>query len=63
MVFPNMSSISRYYGYKNPTTIQHWLTKSSPYTPNKGARKGYTFEFTDEGVTTIERITDTDVSE
>lgn len=58
-----MSDASRYYGYKNPTTIQHWLTKSNPYTPNKGKLKGYVFEFTNESVTTIERITDTVVSE
>ena len=62
-VFPNVSYASRYYGYKNATTIGHWLMRSSPYTPNKGKLKGYRFEYTDESVTTIERIASTDVSE
>lgn len=57
-IFPNMSSASRYYGYKNPTTFQHWLAKSSPYTPNKGKFKNYIIEFTEESVTTIERVAD-----
>ena len=55
IIFANISSASRYYGYKNPTTIQHWLAKSNPYSPNKGKLKGFTFEFTDESVTTIEK--------
>ena len=63
IIFPNMSDASRFYGYKNPTTLQHWLTKSSPYIPNRGKLKGYTIEFTNESVTTTERITDTVVSE
>lgn len=62
-IFANMSDASRYFGYKNPTTIQHWLSKSNPYKPNKGKLKGYIVEFTDESVTTIEKVADTVVSE
>lgn len=62
-VFPSQSEASRYYGYKNPTTIQHWLSKSNPYYPSRGKYKGYCFEFTTEGVTTIERVANTVISE
>lgn len=62
-IFANMSDASRFFGYKNPTTIQHWLSKSSPYIPNRGKLKGYKFEFTDESVTTIERVASTVTSE
>lgn len=62
-IFPSQSETSRFYGYKNPTTIQHWLAKSSPYISNKGKCKGFCFEFTTEGVTTIEKVTNTVISE
>lgn len=62
-VFPNMSSASRFYGYANPTTIQHGLVKSNPYKPSRGKYKGYIFEFTTEDVTTIERAANTVISE
>lgn len=62
-VFPNMSSASRFYGYANPTTIQHGLAKSNPYYPSRGKYKGYIFEYTTEDVTTIERVTSTVTSE
>ena len=63
IIFPNMSDASRYYGYKNPTTLQHLLAKASPYVPNKGKLKGHIIEFTNESVTTTERITDIAISE
>lgn len=63
IIFSNMSDASRFYGYKNPTTLQHWLAKSNPYIHNKGRLKGCVIEFTNESVTTTERITDTVVNE
>lgn len=63
LIFANMSEASRYYGYKNSTTIQHYLAKSSPYIPNKGKLKNHIIEFTNESVTTIEKVTSTVTSE
>lgn len=63
LIFPNISYASRHFGYKNATTIQHWFKKSNPYSPPKGKLKGYTLYLLTEGVTTIETVTDTVISE
>lgn len=62
-VFPSVSHTARYYNYKNPTTIQAILEgrKSNPI--SIGSRKGLYFEYTNESVTTIERIATTVGSE
>lgn len=62
-IFPSTSHASRFYNYNNPSTIQAILEgrKSNPI--SKGNRKGLFFEYTNEGVTTIERITITVGSE
>ena len=55
-VFPSTSHAARYYNYSNPTTIQAILEgrKSNPIT--RGIRQGLYFEYTNESVTTIERV-------
>ena len=62
-IFPSTSHAARYYNYKNPTTIQAILEgrKSNPI--SIGSRKGLYFEYTNESVTTIERIATTVGSE
>lgn len=62
-VFPSTSHASRYYNYANPTTIQAILEGRRNNPIPTGPRKGLFFEYTDESVTTIERITNTAVSE
>lgn len=54
-VFPSVSEASRYYRYSNPTTIQRFLTQHT--TPTRGRLAGAKIEYTEEGVTTIERNT------
>lgn len=60
-IFPSISHASRYYGYANPSVIQAILNgreyHMNPIT--RGKRKGLYFEYTNEGVTTIERNTAT----
>lgn len=58
-IFPSISHASRYYGYANPSVIQAILENRKINPISKGIRKGLFFEFTNEGVTTIERNTDT----
>lgn len=58
-IFPSQSHTSRYYNYKNPSTIQQILDGKRKNPLSKGKRKGYYFEYTDEGVTTIERKANT----
>ena len=62
-IFSSTSHAARYYNYKNPTTIQAILEgrKSNPI--SIGSRKGLYFEYTNESVTTIERIATTVGSE
>lgn len=62
-IFPNQSCASRYYGYKTTATFTHFLKDGGPHIPNKGKLKDYIIEYTDEGVTTIEKVANTDVSE
>lgn len=65
LIFPSQSHAARYYGYKTPATIQQILSGKGTIInpPKKGKCKGCFFEFTNESVTTIERVTDTVVSE
>lgn len=58
-IFPSMSHASRYYGYSNPSTIQAILEGRRHNPISRGSRRGYYFEYTDESVTTIERIATT----
>ena len=55
-VFPSTSHAARYYNYKNLTTIQAILEgrRSNPII--RGNRQGLYFEYTNESVTTIERV-------
>lgn len=62
-VFPSTSEASRYYGYANPTTLQAVLEGRNCNPMVRGRCKGIKFEYTDESVTTIEKVTDTVVSE
>lgn len=62
-IFVSQSEVSRFYGYKNPSTVQQMVTGRISNIVQRGKRKGLKFEFTSEGVTTIEKIADTDVSE
>lgn len=56
-VFSSTSHASRFYGYKNSSTIEHMIKGinggSNP--PKRGRCKGFFFEYTNESVTTIER--------
>jgi len=54
-IFPSTSHAARYYYYANPTTIQAILECRSNNPIPTGRRKGLFFEYTNEGVTTIER--------
>ena len=58
-IFPSTSHAARFYNYSNPTTIQAILENRRNNPIPKGKRKGLYFEYTDESVTTIERITTT----
>lgn len=62
-IFPSVSHTARYYNYANPTTIQAVLEgrKNNPMV--RGRCKDFFFEYTNEGVTTIERVADTVISE
>ena len=62
-IFPSTSHAARYFNYKNPTTIQAILELRKPNPITKGIRKGLFFEYTNESVTTIERVTVTVDSE
>lgn len=64
-VSPTASHAARYYGYANSTTVQHILEgiRSSHNPIPYGKRKGLKFEYTDEDVTTIERVTNIAISE
>ena len=55
-VFPSTSHAARYYNYKNPTTIQAILEGRSSNPIVRGNRQGLYFEYTNESVTTIERV-------
>jgi len=55
-VFPSVSHASRYYQYSNPTTIQAILEGRKNNPISKGKREGLFFEYTNESVTTIERV-------
>ena len=55
-VFPSVSHASRYYLYSNPSTIQAILEGRRNNPIPTGRRKGLFFEYTNESVTTIERI-------
>lgn len=61
-VFPSISHASRFYNYANPSGIQFLLSKGRGLV-SKGLRKGICFEYTNESVTTIERVTTTAGSE
>lgn len=54
-IFPSVSHASRYYNYTNPSVIQSILEGRNRNPIYRGERKGLYFEYTDEGVTTIER--------
>lgn len=58
-IFPSESHASRYYNYKNPSVINAILNGRRNNPIPKGKRKGLFFEYTNEGVTTIERNTST----
>jgi hypothetical protein len=58
-VFPSTSHAARYYNYSNPTTIQAILEGRTPNPITRGNRQGLYFEYTNESVTTIERISTT----
>ena len=62
-VFPSTSHAARYYNYKNPTTIQAMLESRMSNPITRGNRQGLYFEYTNESVTTIERVTITVDSE
>ena len=55
-IFPSTSHASRYYNYKNPTTIQAILEGRKPNPIVRGKRAGLYFVYTNESVTTIERV-------
>ena len=62
-ICPSTSHAARYYNYSNPTTIQAILEGRKPNPIMFGKRKGLYFEYTNESVTTIERVTITVDSE
>lgn len=62
-IFPSISHASRYYNYSNPSTIQAILEGRNKNPIVVGERKGLYFEYTEEGVTTIERVSNTAVRE
>ena len=62
-IFPNESFASRYYGYKTSACLSSFLRFGIPHIPNKGRLRNHKIEFTDESVTTIEKITNTGISE
>lgn len=62
-IFPSVSHASRFYNYKNPSVIQAILENRKANPIIKGIRKGLYFEYTNESVTTIERVTTTVGSE
>ena len=55
-IFPSTSHASKYYNYSNPTTIQAILEGRNPNPITRGIRQGLYFEYTNESVTTIERV-------
>ena len=55
-IFPSTSHAARYYSYKNPTTIQAILEGRKANPISRGNREGLYFEYTNESVTTIERV-------
>lgn len=61
LVFPNESEASRYFKYANPSVIQRFVYKG--IIPCRGRLKGCKLEYTNESVTTIERIANTVISE
>ena len=62
-IFPSISHAARFFNYANPSTIQAILEGRRENPISKGIRKGLYFEYTNESVTTIERVADTVVSE
>ena len=62
-VFPSTSHASRYYEYTNATTLQAVLEGRKRNPMIRGKCKGIKFEYTNESVTTIERIASTAASE
>lgn len=60
IIYPNISYASRELGYKNPTTIQHFIERGT--IPSSGKLRGAKLELTEESVTTIERNTSTATS-
>ena len=62
-VFVSVSSAARYYGYSNLSTIQAILDGRRNNPIPRGKRKGLYFEYTDEGITTIERVVNTVINE
>jgi len=59
-IFPSGSHVARYYGYKCASQITYTLAKfGNKYIYPKGRNKGMMLEYTNEGVTTIERKPDT----
>jgi hypothetical protein len=63
-IYPNCSDLGRKFGYKTPATLSGCLKKNNgKWQPKKGKYAGFTFEYTDESVTTIERVASTDTSE
>lgn len=61
LVFPSESHVSRYFNYKNPSVINKF--SRDHIIPSRGKLKGCKIEYTNESVTTIERITSTVTSE
>lgn len=55
-IFPSVSHASRYYDYANPSAIQAILEGRKNNPISSGKRKGLYFEYTNESVTTIERV-------
>lgn len=55
-VFPSTSHAARFYGYQNSSGVQEALKGRTSNPVSRGKRKGIFFEYTDEGVTTIERV-------
>jgi hypothetical protein len=55
LVFPSQSHVARYYGYKNSATVNQILLGIRTNPIPRGKRRGLFFEYTSEGVTTIER--------
>ena len=62
-IFPSVSSTARYYKYSNPSTIQVILEGRRSNPIPRGKRKGLYFEYTNESVTTIERVVNTAINE